>query len=394
MTLTQNPLCNPVCRVCHYKNLDYPTQLVRKQEWALQQLEYWKEALQVIRPAPERERLAYRSKSWLRSSFQGGVLSFGMYRSVQVLGRWEKEFVSWDSCPLHVRPIQQMIQKLQKNILREDFEFLEQALVGLWMGSPHLVIVSRDPVLERMKQIDWASILVPPFDRVWFHSNSQVGKKIFGHRPIETVVGPPDHLIHSVVHPIRAFRQVAQSLLVEARQMALEALLRYRPDFVLDLYCGTGELSQLLPPEIGWIGIEISKEAVIYANSLQSSSGALRAAFAGAVEHRLKDPNVLNKVNGSYSLYVNPPRSGLSEEAREKILILVREKPPLCIVYLSCSASSLSRDLRSFEREGFKVKFLQPYDFFPQTEHFETLAILEHPPITVPKSFHGRQETR
>jgi len=371
--LADNPSCNPLCRVCHYKAFDYSTQLDRKRKWAEDQLHRWRDVLKEIRPAVPEERLAYRSKSWMRSSFENGEVSFGMFRSIKVEGQWEKEFISWNSCPIHLQPIQEMVTKLRQVLSEKAPRFIEQSLVGIWLGSPHLVIVSREPDSEAVRRLDWSRVLVPPFNRVWFHCNSQVGRKIFGHRPIEAIVGPPKES----GHPIRAFRQVAQTLLIEARRLALETLLRTQPTLLLDLYCGTGDFSLLLPPEMGWIGIESSKEATQFANSLRHSNAALHAAFAGTVEQRLRDPSVLNKIEGPYALYLNPPRSGLTEEARERVLALIHDKPPTSVIYLSCSASSLARDLEEFEKAGYRIKLLQPYDFFPQTEHFETLAILE-----------------
>lgn len=370
MRLAENPFCNPVCRVCHYKDLDYPEQLQRKRKWAESQLGQWRDVLQDIVPSPEGERLAYRSKSWMRAFFKDGALSFGMFRAVWIQGEWEKEFISWDTCPLHVQPIQQMIGKLRQALTEQAPSFAEHSLVGIWIGSPHLVFVSREGGPEAIRRLDWASILVPPFDQVWFHHNDQVGKKIFAHREILPIAGPPST---ESAHPIRAFRQVAQSLLVEARRQAVSALLRTRPALVVDLYCGTGDLSLLLPSETAWLGIEFSKEAVKYANTLRQSG---HAAFVGGVEQRLSDPKVLNQIDRPYALYLNPPRSGLTDEARERVSLLISEKAPDSVVYLSCSASSLARDLAVFESADYRVERLQPFDFFPQTEHFETLAIL------------------
>ena len=314
-------------------------------------------------------------KSWLRSSFTNGEVSFGMYRAIQVNGRWEKEFVSWDTCPLHVESIQRMIARLKLALPEQALAFTENSLVGLWVGSPHLVVISRGEGLDEMRGLDWQKILAPPFNRVWFHRNSQVGRNVFGHHEIQLVFGPSE-LPHEGIHPIRAFRQVAQTLLLEARKKAFAYLLDPRPELVLDLYCGTGDLLLAIPPEVRWLGIELSGDAVKYANSIQRPSGAPHAAFVGTVEHRLRDPRVAELIHGRLSLYVNPPRSGLSEEARYQVIRVINEKAPEKIAYLSCSASSLGRDLRAFETAGYTVENLQPYDFFPQTEHFETLALL------------------
>ncbi len=370
-TLSENPACNPKCRVCHYKGFDYAEQLLRKTRWAEEQLGDWLPVLQKIVQAPEAERLGYRSKSWLRSQVSEGDVSFGMYRAIRVGGEWEKEFVSWNSCPLHIPGLQRLVSNLRQAFRESALGFAEAALVGVWVGSPHVVVVSKTPEIESVKRIDWKKVLTPPFDRVWFHHSPQAGKHVFCHNPIEPVSGSVEG-----VHPIRAFRQVAQSLLVQARKLAVAHLLESKPARILDLYCGTGELSLSFPRETGWVGIELSSAAVNYANTLAPQGREVHSAFVGAVEQRLVDPRVLSLISAPYALYVNPPRSGLTGDAQEKVLRLIEEQPPSSIAYLSCSASSLARDLPVLEDAGYRIELLQPYDFFPQTEHFETLALL------------------
>jgi tRNA/tmRNA/rRNA uracil-C5-methylase (TrmA/RlmC/RlmD family) len=377
-TLGANPACNPICRVCHYKDLDYDSQLARKRAWASEKLAAWRDVLGEIIPASKEERTGYRAKSWMRSEIRDGKLSFGMFRAVQIEGAWKKEFISWDGCPIHLPAIGQTTRRLAEALTHHAPRFSEEALFGIWIGSPHLVVVAREPIPAEVRDLPWSEILDPPLGRAWFHRTSQVGRKVFGRGEILALNGASP----GPTHPIRAFRQVAQTLLVNARARAIQALLAPRPEFVLDLYCGTGDLAILLPESVGWIGIEISPDAVAYAKTLRPSNprAPVHTAFVGSVEQRLVDPRVIEKISGPYSLYLNPPRSGLGPGARAEILGILRRNRPLSIVYLSCSASSLARDLEVLEGEGYRVHSLQPYDFFPQTEHFETLAILERAP--------------
>jgi 23S rRNA (uracil1939-C5)-methyltransferase len=97
--------------------------------------------------------------------------------------------------------------------------------------------------------------------------------------------------------------------------------------------------------------------------------------------------NPARQVRGSYSavtglgaaerssrlLYVNPPRTGLESEV---LGWAVNEFRPERLAYLSCSAGTLSRDLSGLAGAGYAVEALHPYDFFPQTHHVETLALL------------------
>jgi tRNA/tmRNA/rRNA uracil-C5-methylase (TrmA/RlmC/RlmD family) len=218
-----------------------------------------------------------------------------------------------------------------------------------------------------LKKIKWEEILTHPFKVAWSHVNSQVGRHIFGHLPIE----PLTEILDS--HPIRVFRQMGQTLLQEARFKAADWIKKSKVKMVLDLYCGTGDFSLLLPKEIEWLGIELSKDAAEYAKIIRPNN----QAFAGKVEHRLGDLRLIDLIKSPYSLYLNPPRMGIQDVAKEKLKNLFILNAPEVIAYLSCSASSLSRGLEFFESQNYKVHMLQPYDFFPQTEHFETLALLK-----------------
>ena len=72
---------------------------------------------------------------------------------------------------------------------------------------------------------------------------------------------------------------------------------------------------------------------------------------------------------------VDPPRAGLHPRALGSLLAA----RPHQIGYLSCNAASLVRDLQllcsSFPR--YRIKALRAFDMFPQTNHFETAAVLE-----------------
>ncbi|HEX9773419.1 MAG TPA: hypothetical protein VGA44_08135, partial [Steroidobacteraceae bacterium] len=71
--------------------------------------------------------------------------------------------------------------------------------------------------------------------------------------------------------------------------------------------------------------------------------------------------------------YLNPPRSGLETEVAGA---LAEEFRPARIAYLSCSAGTLARDLELLESGGYRIERILPYDYFPQTHHVETLALL------------------
>jgi 23S rRNA (uracil1939-C5)-methyltransferase len=76
-------------------------------------------------------------------------------------------------------------------------------------------------------------------------------------------------------------------------------------------------------------------------------------------------------------IIMDPPRSGV----RELIPILAGFKATR-ILYLSCDPLTLVRDLGLFQRQGWKIAWSQPVDFFPQTYHLESVTFLEYCPPT------------
>jgi tRNA/tmRNA/rRNA uracil-C5-methylase (TrmA/RlmC/RlmD family) len=72
------------------------------------------------------------------------------------------------------------------------------------------------------------------------------------------------------------------------------------------------------------------------------------------------------------SLIVDPPRTGLEKQTVETI---ARAKPAE-IVYVSCAADTLSRDVALLKASGYGVVSSQLFDMFPRTPHFETITRL------------------
>lgn len=70
---------------------------------------------------------------------------------------------------------------------------------------------------------------------------------------------------------------------------------------------------------------------------------------------------------------VDPPRGGLSA----RVIAALTGGGTETIVYFSCDSATLARDLRLFAGRGFALQELQLLDNFPQTDHFETFAVLK-----------------
>lgn len=72
------------------------------------------------------------------------------------------------------------------------------------------------------------------------------------------------------------------------------------------------------------------------------------------------------------TIILDPPREGINPKAIEKIIKFDAET----LVYVSCKASSLAKDLLLFEEGGYKVRKICSVDMFPRTYHVETVVLL------------------
>lgn len=71
-------------------------------------------------------------------------------------------------------------------------------------------------------------------------------------------------------------------------------------------------------------------------------------------------------------LILDPPRSGIEEEAINAIL----QYTPQFLILVSCSPTTLARDLTKLTQK-YSIKVIQGVDLFPHTPHVETVVLLE-----------------
>ncbi len=76
-------------------------------------------------------------------------------------------------------------------------------------------------------------------------------------------------------------------------------------------------------------------------------------------------------------LLINPPRGGLPEASMHYFMDHIRWLGQPRVVYSSCNAATMARDLVIFEKYGLRLTYLKLFDFFPYTSHYEAVGLLE-----------------
>ncbi|MBD3809437.1 MAG: 23S rRNA (uracil(747)-C(5))-methyltransferase RlmC [Sulfuricurvum sp.] len=157
--------------------------------------------------------------------------------------------------------------------------------------------------------------------------------------------------------------EVAEKLYRTASEWADES----KPKILWDLFCGVGGFAlHCAAPDRHIVGIEIEAEAIACA---RDSAAQLEMQ---TVRFESLDAATFSATAGEKPdlIIVNPPRRGLGEQICKWLTRVGSER----ILYSSCNAMSLAKDLESLSR--YSLKRVQLFDMFPHTAHYEVLVEL------------------
>lgn len=138
---------------------------------------------------------------------------------------------------------------------------------------------------------------------------------------------------------------------------------------IFDLYCGTGTIAQIVSKNADKVyGIELIEEAIESAKENAKINEINNCEFIAGdvykVVEDLKDKPDL--------IILDPPREGINPKAIPKIVNFGSER----LIYVSCKASSLAKDLKCFIENGYKIEKIELVDMFARTYHVETVVLM------------------
>ncbi|GEQ72291.1 hypothetical protein JCM33374_g5978 [Metschnikowia sp. JCM 33374] len=147
-------------------------------------------------------------------------------------------------------------------------------------------------------------------------------------------------------------------------------------NYLVDAYCGSGLFSITCSSGVSRvIGVEVSADSVKFAERNAKINKVENAKFiVGKAEEIFKNIDTPAKRT---SVILDPPRKGCDEV----FLNQLSEYHPAKIVYISCNVHSQARDIEWFINntsagKDYKVESVRGFDFFPQTHHVESVAVL------------------
>lgn len=144
--------------------------------------------------------------------------------------------------------------------------------------------------------------------------------------------------------------------------------------YILDLFCGTGTITQLLAKtsKRKVIGVDIVEDAIKDAHENANRNGVANLDFhaADVGKFLLEYPDYQDKI--AY-VVLDPPRGGIAPKTLRKVMALGSQR----IVYVSCNPATQARDTEALMQEGYRMKKFTLVDQFPHTAHIESVALFE-----------------
>jgi 23S rRNA (uracil1939-C5)-methyltransferase len=165
------------------------------------------------------------------------------------------------------------------------------------------------------------------------------------------------------------FSQVNRSQNMKLVAAVLEMAAIRAGTRVLDLFCGTGNLSLPAARRGGEVtGVDSDALAVAAARRNAQRMGLRAAQFIAM--HAAQTAHFLARARYHAEVVIlDPPRTG-APGLMEPILRL----KPHSVIYVSCDLSTLVRDLRALLAGGYHIALVRAFDFFPNTHHLEVVV--------------------
>lgn len=143
---------------------------------------------------------------------------------------------------------------------------------------------------------------------------------------------------------------------------------------VLDLYAGVGVTSVLFAQNNNYV---CSVEYV--AGSVEAAKGTAQKYGVGnrIIHHAGDCAQVMQRLEFTEKerqnlvVFLDPPRKGAGKQVMDELIKIAPNK----IVYMSCSPTSLAKDLREL-LDVYKIEYMQSFDMFPHTNSIESLTVL------------------
>lgn len=374
-----NPPCPAFdrCGGCQLMHLDYPQQLIMKQQRVIKAFQYFtkREDIHVLPCIPSPRPLGYRNKIQLPIVSGKKGIQIGLY------ARNSHELIEIDRCLVHCEQGENIFQRVRtllkqygimaynsdtkkgelRHLLIKTAINTGEVLVTFVTNAPpsSALINASQAIIEECKEVKGVVSNIQSEN-----SNVVLGKTF------QVLCGADciHETLFSLIFKISpaSFFQVNTQQAEQLYAYAIRLASLSGQERILDAYCGVGTLSLLAALKSKHVtGIECVPEAIEDAKENGRRNDISNASFlcdtVEALAPSLSDVDIA---------FLNPPRKG----CEPTVLSSIAACKPRKIIYISCDPATLARDAAILHNLGYSMETVQPFDMFPQTSHVECVA--------------------
>jgi 23S rRNA (uracil1939-C5)-methyltransferase len=169
---------------------------------------------------------------------------------------------------------------------------------------------------------------------------------------------------------------ISRGAFFQVNRFLIDALIRLVCDgragsLAWDLFAGVGLFSRVLARNFAEVtAVEANAAAAADLRAALAKLGPAHNAVQATTLEFLRDAVVQR--DRPELIVLDPPRAGAGAEACELLLRVDSSQ----VIYVSCEPATLARDIAALQPR-YRIAALHMVDLFPQTDHLETICILE-----------------
>lgn len=378
----QEPRCAVYgkCGGCQLLHMTYPAQIAFKRDYVINAFKEEKIPVVIndIITAPQTQ--TYRNKMQIAYRLRDNAVVYGFYEEES------HRVIPLENCPVQTPAQNEIARFLRQLITRMKLQpYNEEKRTGLirfaliresWATGQLLVtiVTNTDIFPGRSEFVKELTRRFPMIATIIQNINPRQTSVILGEQ--ERILYGDGYItdkLCGVTFKVSAktFFQINPVQAAALYEKVIEYANFSGGETVIDAYCGVGTIGLILSASAGRIiGVESNRQAVYYAIENMKDNKIKNAQFIAedATEFLEKYEKTNNPID---AVIMDPPRSGSTERFLKTLLRLKPQK----IIYVSCEAQTLARDVKVL-RAGYRIEKMAIVDLFVGTYHIETVALM------------------
>jgi len=277
--------------------------------------------------------------------------------------------IALDSCWVQDTLTQQLLEGLNQQLRQRFVAPGLKGVLGRSNGKGVLLtwLLTEKPSPQTRTVLKEAGQSIPGVVGCFYHLSPQEGNALIGKETVHLSGATSlEYQVRDVVFSAGPVSFVQTTL--EGAELLVDEVRRRAPqsiEHLVDLYGGVGLFALALGKRAKSVTV-VERDGPSARDGQENLKG-MGTYVCGDVS-RVKDQIAPMDV-----MVVDPPRAGLSSPVIEWIGM---ESKPRQLVYVSCSESTLIRDLQALLSMGYQVSDVTPVDLFPHTPHLELVTHL------------------